>query len=796
STRSTESVTPTGSVTDSQVTAALPAGTYSYRAAYSGDSDYGSSQSTCVQFTVGPATPAAALAVQDAATSNAWSGTEVTGSKAFASASLRNLIGGFVPTGSIAYRLFSGATCDGTPLSTDAHQLDAGNVPPSVTTAALAAGRYSFRAQYSSGDGNYVGVQSKCESITVGAATPSLSVSVWDHATGAAWSGSEVTGARAFAAAAVGALVAGFTPTGNVSYAFYDGPGCGGTPVATDTVTLSNGAAVGSTVTAGLGGGAYSFAASFQSGDGNYGSVGQRCADFSVGTATAALSQAVSDAASAKPWSGTELTGASAYDAATLSGLVSGFHPTGTVSYAAYAGGVCRGASLSDQTEALHAGVVAPSDMTAPLAAGEYSYQAAYSGDRNYTPLTGTCERFTVARATASLTQALDAAQPSGVTAGSSSDAGQLLGVVPGFTPSGSVTYSFFADNGCTGTPATTSRVRLSSDGTVPGSPTQASLASGSYSYTVSYSGDRNYVPAQTGCVQFNVAQAPSATISSPAAGGVYALGQVVPTSFRCLEGSDAPGLVSCTDSSGATGGAGKLDTSTLGRHTYSVTARSRSGQTATATVSYTVSGGPGITIQRPAEGATYTRGQRIAAQYSCAEGAEGPGLTGCSGSVASGAPFDTMTPGAHTFSVTATSSDGQLTTVAVHYRVALPSNRFTLSDPKLAASGAVSFVLTLPGSGQLAAVATAMTVGSRGSGGAGGRPGPARRVQVGSLHRRVIRSGRIRVVVAPGGAGRRLIADRPGSLLWISVRITYRPTWGVARRLTISGLRVSVPHR
>ncbi|MHB1836975.1 MAG: hypothetical protein ACYCXW_18655, partial [Solirubrobacteraceae bacterium] len=337
STRSTESVTPTGSVTDSQVTAALPAGTYSYRAAYSGDSDYGSSQSTCVQFTVGPATPAAALAVQDAATSNAWSGTEVTGSKAFASASLRNLIGGFVPTGSIAYRLFSGATCDGTPLSTDAHQLDAGNVPPSVTTAALAAGRYSFRAQYSSGDGNYVGVQSKCESITVGAATPSLSVSVWDHATGAAWSGSEVTGARAFAAAAVGALVAGFTPTGNVSYAFYDGPGCGGTPVATDTVTLSNGAAVGSTVTAGLGGGAYSFAASFQSGDGNYGSVGQRCADFSVGTATAALSQAVSDAASAKPWSGTELTGASAYDAATLSGLVSGFHPTGTVSDAASA---------------------------------------------------------------------------------------------------------------------------------------------------------------------------------------------------------------------------------------------------------------------------------------------------------------------------------------------------------------------------------------------------------------------------------------------------------------------------
>ena len=81
----------------------------------------------------------------------------------------------------------------------------------------------------------------------------------------------------------------------------------------------------------------------------------------------------------------------------------------------------------------------------------------------------------------------------------------------------------------------------------------------------------------------------PTATILKPATGGTYDLGAVVPTSFTCADGTGAPGIASCTDSNGATGGGGKLNTSAVGSHTYSVTAVSRDGLSSTAKITYAV---------------------------------------------------------------------------------------------------------------------------------------------------------------------------------------------------------------
>jgi hypothetical protein len=81
----------------------------------------------------------------------------------------------------------------------------------------------------------------------------------------------------------------------------------------------------------------------------------------------------------------------------------------------------------------------------------------------------------------------------------------------------------------------------------------------------------------------------PSAVISSPAAGGNFVLGASVPTSFSCTDALDAPGLASCSDSHGASAPAGLLDTSTLGLHTYTVTATSKDGLTAAASITYSV---------------------------------------------------------------------------------------------------------------------------------------------------------------------------------------------------------------
>ena len=82
----------------------------------------------------------------------------------------------------------------------------------------------------------------------------------------------------------------------------------------------------------------------------------------------------------------------------------------------------------------------------------------------------------------------------------------------------------------------------------------------------------------------------PAATIHTPASGGTYGVGQVVDTSFSCADSVGAPGIASCTDSNGATGGTGTLNTSTAGTHTYSVTAVSQDGLSSTAQITYTVS--------------------------------------------------------------------------------------------------------------------------------------------------------------------------------------------------------------
>jgi hypothetical protein len=83
--------------------------------------------------------------------------------------------------------------------------------------------------------------------------------------------------------------------------------------------------------------------------------------------------------------------------------------------------------------------------------------------------------------------------------------------------------------------------------------------------------------------------------------------------------------------------------------------------------------GAPTASITTPASGATFTMGQVVHASYSCAAGTGAtlkPGSAGCAGPVANGAAINTSTVGAHSFTVTATDTDGQTGSATNQYTV------------------------------------------------------------------------------------------------------------------------------
>ena len=230
--------------------------------------------------------------------------------------------------------------------------------------------------------------------------------------------------------------------------------------------------------------------------------------------AASTVTTAVFDAAGGAPWTGTEVTGASAYDTATVVGDGTQT-PTGTVTYSLFDNGMCTtDADTTTDTETLNDGTVPNSRTEGPFGAGSYSFDAVYHGDANYTASSpSTCESFSVGKASSSTSTIVFDAGTSEAWAGTevthamAFDTSTVTGVV-GITPRGPVTYTYFTNGTCMGSGSAAGTETLAGNGSVPHSTTQGPLDPGSYSFQAVYSGDANYAAsAVSACEPFTVAQ-------------------------------------------------------------------------------------------------------------------------------------------------------------------------------------------------------------------------------------------------------------------------------------------------
>jgi hypothetical protein len=184
--------------------------------------------------------------------------------------------------------------------------------------------------------------------------------------------------------------------------------------------------------------------------------------------------------------------GSTVHDSAALTGATS--NAGGTVTYTVYTNSLCTLGAQSAGTKTVTNGSVPDSDPITFNTAGDFYWQAVYSGDANNTTATSDCtsEHLVVNKLQPNVSTAQHLIPNDDFTlSGATSTAG------------GTITFNLYApsDATCSGTPALTQTVSVSGNGTYSTTNTTfISSTEGTWRWQSSYSGDSNNKTATSNC--------------------------------------------------------------------------------------------------------------------------------------------------------------------------------------------------------------------------------------------------------------------------------------------------------
>ena len=449
------------------------AGDYYWQASYSGDSNNEAATSPCLSehLVVNKAKPTIATQLSaDTVTVGAsvHDSSTLTGATANAG-------------GTVVYTVYSNNTCTAMFASGGTKTVTNGVVPDSNPVTFGTAGDYYWQAAYS-GDSNNEAATSPClsEHLVVNKAKPTIATQLSSESIavgGTVHDSSTLTGATA-------------TAGGTVTYKVYDNNTCtqNANTVDAGTKTVTNHLVPDSNPVTFNNAGDYYWQASY-SGDANNAAATSPCLSehLVVGKAKPTIATQLSDESIT--------VGGSVHDSSTLTGATA--TAGGTVNYKVYDNNTCtQNANTVDAgTKTVTNHLVPDSNPVTFNVAGDYYWQASYSGDSNNEAATSPClsEHLVVNKATPSAATTLHNAAGDAVVAngthlplGSSLyDVASLTGV-DGIPFSGTVTFNFFKNAACTGEPFAT-QTGASITGSSATSSTRGPLGAGSYAFNATY---------------------------------------------------------------------------------------------------------------------------------------------------------------------------------------------------------------------------------------------------------------------------------------------------------------------